>query len=147
MARGAYSVGTAMIRREPCVVKGCTQPRCSVVTYCACCRKARCNVIGVGRRVVLRRMTRVTICRRPHIHVVDVAQIAGHRHMCPCQRERSVVVIEGRRTPRRRRVAHIARCRYPRARMWRIVSAVVILGMASVAIRRQRCVVVIHMAA
>lgn len=111
MARRTNSIRTVMILREPCVIEGCTCPRRSRVTRCACRRESGCNVIGIRCTVVISLMTGIAVGRRPYIDIVDVAQITRHRHMRARQRKWRIVVIECRWAPCRCRMTYITSCR------------------------------------
>jgi hypothetical protein len=91
-------------------------------------------------------MAAVASCGQRCVVVVSVALRARHGGVRSSQRERCVVVIKGRRGPRCSVVACGASCGEARGRMGWTVSRVPIRCVAGIAICRQRCVVVIHVA-
>ena len=85
----------------------------------------------IGRTAVVIHVAGCTITRRPRIFAIDVARGARHADVQPRQREFCHrVVIEGRTGPRRRVMAVCARGRESRRSMVRIISRVVVVGMA-----------------
>lgn len=78
--------------------------------------------------------------------IVHMALSASHGDVRAGQRERGVVVIEGRVRPRCGVVAGSARCRKTRRNVIWIVGIRVICRVAGIAISRHRCVIVVHMA-
>ena len=109
-------------------------------------REACAGMRGVVCPVVIRRVARVAICRRSHEHIIDMARSARHRGVEAGQREGGVVVIEHRTGPGCRRVARSAGSGESRRYVIRICRAVVILGMAGIAVRWQRRIVASNVA-
>lgn len=115
------------------------------VACVASCRKRSSSVARIGCALPIRLMAAVARRRQSRVVVVRVALCARHSRMRPGQREyRSM--IEGGRRPVCRRVAERAvrgkSCRNVRG----IVGAGEVSLVTSVAGRRQRRVVVVHMA-
>jgi hypothetical protein len=84
--------------------------------------------------------------RQRGVVVIRVALRTGNGHVGARQRERRVVVIEGRRSPRRGIVARCARSGESGRGVRRTSGAGVIRFVATVAVGRHRCVVTVHMA-
>lgn len=110
------------------------------------CRPARCTVIRICGPSIVCLVARVAGRRRPCIDVIYVTLDAIYRRVRAGKRERSVVVVERRSGPIRRRVACVAGRREPCGGMSRIGCTVPIRLVAAVACGGQCCVVVVHMA-
>ena len=121
-------------------------PRSGRMALHAICRIAVCLVIGIGRPGKIRAVALIAIRVRDLIIVVHVTSLALHRGMETGERELGGVVIEERRLPRRRRVAH-------RAILWKSARLVIgvcrcgkIRAMAIHAVRGKSSILVVHMA-
>lgn len=149
MARGANAIGAAMIEREERVV-ACGQrsrnPSRRGVAGCARGWPACRYVIGIGGACKVRLVAGVAIRWRPCEDIVDVALIASHVNMRSGKRERCVVVVEGSACPRGCGVAGLAGRRESCGSVRRILSPIPVGLMASVAVSRQCCVVVVGVA-
>jgi len=151
MAGGANAVGVAVIDIEERVIarRQCRRDPCrGGMAGGAGRRPARCGVIRAGSAGVVLGMARIAVGGQGCVVVVDVAQCAGHAGVRAGQRERGVVMVEGRSRPCGGAVANFAGCREAGSRVRRVVGAVVI---RHVAVRAQslRCpqgVVVVHVA-
>lgn len=97
-------------------------------------------MIWVGRSVEILNVTRVTICRRRGEVSVDVATGARNCRVRPCERKRSLAVIEGRRGPSHGAVAGRTSRRYARLSVRRVGCPVEVFYMAAKAIRRSALV-------
>jgi len=91
-------------------------------------------MVRVGCPVVVLRMARITIRRRRREVPTDMAIRARHAHMRAGQRKWSFAVVEGCGLPRCRCVAGRACGRNPGLGVWRVVCAVVILGVTGITI-------------
>ena len=103
-------------------------------------------MIGIRRALKIGLMARVTIRRRSGKTIVDMALIAGRRHMRAEQRETRFVVIERRGLPSAGGVAARAVVREIRRRVIRIRGALKIRLMTREAIHRRAGEAIIHMA-
>ncbi len=108
MAARAHTVGVAVIHGEPRVIERGSQPAGRVMARRAGCRKAGRNMVRAGRAVVVGLVTRIAIGWNRRVVIVDVALRARHLGMKASQGKGRVVVIETRRNPSRRVMAHIA---------------------------------------
>lgn len=120
MARRADTVGPAVVCREPSVVEGRSLPRSSVVARLASGRKIGCRVVRVGCGLIVRLVTRIAVCRNGRVVVVHVATGTGHGRVLARERERGVVVIEGRGLPCGRVMANLALLREARLDVVRV---------------------------
>lgn len=148
MATCAYPIGSAVIHRKIGMVERRIGPGRRVVTSRAGRRESRRLMVRIGGAVVVSLMAAIAIGGQRRVVVVHVAVGAGHRGMCPGQRERRVVVIERRIGPRGRAVAHIARCWETHLNMVRVVCVVVVRLVATDARRVSagQLIVAIHVA-
>ena len=99
-------------------------------------RETRRNVIGIGCAVEVRLMASVAVSRQARIVVVYMALGTCHVDVRARERERGVVVIKGRRCPRRCVVAGGAGCWEPGGNVVRIIGGCEVALMASVTVGR-----------
>ena len=83
-------------------------------------REARCGVRRIGGPIPVSLMAAVACCRQRRVVVVGVALRASHGSVGAGEREGRVVVIKGRRCPRRGVVARGAGGWEARRRMGRV---------------------------
>ena len=95
------------------------------VTLQAVVREACRRVVGIVRVVVVLSVARPAICGCAVKLPIDVAFRTIDRDMCARKRELRVVVVERRRFPRVRRVAHLAVVRVVVGQV--IIRAIVVL--------------------
>lgn len=109
-------------------------PCCRRVTRLAGRRESRGYVVGVLRALVILQMASRTIGTDGRIVPANVTGRTRHIHVRARQWELCLAVIERRRLPRCRRVAHLAGCRYSRGSMVRVGRALVVLHVTTGAI-------------
>ncbi len=142
---GQRSVRTGQREHRRVVERGRIE-RGGVVAERAVRWEAAGNVVRVSSALEILLVAAVAGRRQGGVVVVGVARRAGHGGMRPRQRERGVVVIEGRASPVGRAVAHVACGREAGRGVIGIVGAVVIRLVATVAGRRQGGVIAVRMA-
>ena len=108
MTRGADSVGAAVLRVEPGVIEGRSQPAARRVSGCARSGEASRQMIRVRGRGVVGLVATVAIGRQSRVIAVHMTIGACYAGMSARQRKTCVVVIEGCRNPRRGVVADVA---------------------------------------
>jgi hypothetical protein len=116
------------------------------VAQCAICRESGGNVGGIRRPIEIRLVASVAGGRQCCVVVVDVALCASHGNVCASEWERRGVVIESCAGPICRGMACSASCGKANSGMGRAGGAVVVRLVASVAVGRESCVVVVGMA-
>jgi len=72
MTRRTHATGSAVICWEPGVIEHCSQPRRSVVARLASGRETGCDMVRIGRALIIRPVTAVAICGQSRIVVVHV---------------------------------------------------------------------------
>jgi len=128
------------------VVKDCACPgRCRMANH-TIRREARRLVIGICGPVVILGVTSIAVGGQSGEVVVHVACGAGHGFVRAGQREGGLVVIEDRARPSGGGMAGLARGGEARLSMVGTGGAVVILGVAGIAVGRNGREVVIHVA-
>jgi hypothetical protein len=125
--------------------------RSSTPTGCAVARVAReressLNVVRICRAVVVRHVTRLAGRIVQRIVVVDVARLARHRDVSASQRKARCRVIKRSATPASSRMTRQTGCGESGGHVSRAGRIFVVRLVAAVAVRRQRRVVVVHMA-
>jgi hypothetical protein len=149
MARAALDCHVRSCKSETSagVIPGRVCPAGGVMAQRAIGRVTRLSVWRIGRTVVIGQMARAAGGIRQRVVVVHMAQIAGHGDVRTRESEASARVIPRRGSPVRCGVARRTGSRKPCSRMRRSVGAVVIGGVAAVAIGRQGAtVIVVHVA-
>ena len=146
---GHADVRTRERKSRRAVIEGRRLPARRRVARLAGGRKCRQYVVRTRRRLIVRHVARRArrIRRAQVVVVIDMAGAARDAHVRARQRESRLIVIEGRRLPRGRRVADLARSGNPRLGVIRISRALKIREVARGAdgIRRGQVVIVIHM--
>ena len=104
------------------------------------------NVVPDALVVRIRLTLRVAVRARKHGVVVRVRMTGGANSVRPTVVRREVCVIESGVEPARSRMAGGTGSREARAHVIRIGRPTVVLLMTTVAVRRQRCVVVVYVA-
>ena len=140
VTRSARSPHTCMrtgINREPGVIKGRSRPRRGVVAQPAGGGEGRRGVIWISSALIIRLVAGVAVRGRSRKLAVNVTTGAGHRGVRAGQREGCGVVVETRRSPGCRSVAHLALLREPGRGVIRIIGALEIFQMAGHALRAQ----------
>jgi len=142
VARGANSVGVAMIDRKTRVlrvVEGCACPRGGVVAVLACCREElRLSLVTrIGRVVVIGLMATDAGRGQSGVVAVDVAfgALPRRNRVRSRQREGGVVVVERRICPDSRVMTDLARSGEASGGVRRVGGTRVVLLMARVAQR------------
>jgi len=92
--------------------------------------EAGARMVRIGRGLVIGLVTGEAVGRDRGVVVIHVATGAGHGSVFAGQRKCSGAVIERRRNPGRRVVAHVALLREPRLNVIRVRGAVEILQVA-----------------
>ena len=108
VAGSAHPVCSTVIHVEPGMIKRGPEPVGCRVAGGARRRKACRNVVRIRRPSVVGLVAAVAIRGETRVVVLHVATRARNRGVRARQRERRVVVIERRRTPRGRVVTHVA---------------------------------------
>ena len=130
VAGRADATRVPVIGVEPGVIENRARPGRGVVAHRAGGRKTRGDVIGIGRCRVFILVAAITIGRNAGVVVIHVAVRARYRGMRARQGKTGVVVIEGRRSPGGRVVAHIALLREPRRRVIRAAGLLILRQVA-----------------
>ena len=151
MTRGANALGVAVIQIKERVItagQSCGQPCSRRVARGAGGWPSRRRVVRIRGSGVVLGVAGVAIRRGSCKHVVDVAQGASHSGMRARQRERRVVVIEGRAKPVGGGVTRVARGREAGRLVIRIRRGVVIrhVAVGAKSLRRREVVVIVHVA-
>ena len=146
VARGPLARVRAAVNREQVIEPG-AQPTGSGVASRAVSRKPRSHVVGIGGRIVLLLVARITVGRCAGVASADVATGALRCSMLARERESGRIVVERRRLPSGRGVTDFALLRKAGRRMIGIGRAVVIGEMTRDASRTQAGILAAHMAA
>jgi hypothetical protein len=133
VARRADPVRVAVIHGEPRVIESGSQPTRGRVASGAACRESRRYVIRIIRGLIFRLVTAEAVGRNCSVVVVHVTVCTCHGRVLPGQWETRVAVVEGRRAPGRRAVAHVALLRKADRRVVWVVRVLKILQMAAYA--------------
>src|ERR1700736_6487614 len=128
------------------MIEGSPAPSGCAVTGVARKWKAGLNVIGIRCPVVIGDVTCLTSRILQRVIVIDVAGLTWHGNVCARQGKSGGRMIERSAAPTRGCMAGKARRWEPGGDMARIVRIGVIRFVATVAVRRQSCVVVVDMA-
>ena len=128
------------------MVERCVFPLRGVVALGAIRGEPRQLMIRICRVVEVCDVTGGAICRRPGEFSACVTLHAAHRHVRARQCERSAVVIKRRALPLLRGMANGAVLRITPLKVIRIIRRLIILEMATVAVRRRACELTVHMA-
>ena len=108
MAGCTDTLGVAMRDRKPGVIEGRSRPRrCCVARLTGRRKSSRC-VVGIGRLLVLCRVTAIAVSRQARIVVVHMATRADHAGVSTGKRKGRVVMIKNALSPNHRVVAHRA---------------------------------------
>ena len=128
----ANSARATMVGVEPGVVEDRSCPPGDDLVAClAGGGEAGRHVIGVVGGQILNLVTRIAVGRERCVVVVHVATGARYGRMCSHERERRVVMVEGRGLPRRCAVADVALLGKSSSHVIRIRRALVILQVAT----------------
>jgi hypothetical protein len=130
VASRTYTIGAAMVHREPGVIEGRIQPSGGGVACPAGGWESGNNVVRTRRALVNRLVACIAIRGSARVIVVYVALRAWNTLMCSRQRKSRVVMVEGRWDPGRRSVANVALLWKSGGYMVRIGGASVVLNMA-----------------
>lgn len=143
---GTHAIRSTMVGREPSVIESGALPRIGVVTGLAGSWKIRRCVVRIRRGLIVGLVTGIAVRRNRSVVGVHVTTGAGDRCVLAGERERCVVVIERRRDPRCRVMAHLALLREPRLNVVGTGRAVEILRVARDAACVGQAVIAVHMA-
>ena len=146
VTRGAHAVRIPMVHREVSMIPVRRDPCGCVMAGGAGRGESRRGVVWIGRASVVSLVTRVAGRRQRRVVVVDVTTGARNGHVGSRQWERCVVVIEARRDPGRRVVAHIALLWETCSDVVRAGRALEILQVAAHTCRARQMVVVVDVA-
>ena len=97
VARGADSIGVAVIGREVGVIEGRTCPTGRRMADSTGVGEACSNMVRIVCLLILRLVTAITVGGQGGVVVIHVTVRARDRRVSACQRERGVVVVEGSR--------------------------------------------------
>lgn len=128
------------------VVERCRGPGGCVVTDLALLRESRRHVVRIGRAPVVRLVASVTSGGQSGVVAVHMTTRTGDRGVRTRQRERRAVVVERRRHPGRRAVAHLTLLRESDGYVVWIVGPLEVLQVARHARGGRQVVVAVHMA-
>lgn len=120
MAGRTNPVCIAMIDVEPSVIESGSQPARGRMAGRTARWESRRYVIRIRRALVVHLVTAIAVGGDSGVVFVHVATCTRHGGVRTGQRERSVVMVEGGRSPCRRAVAHIALLWEPGGNMIRI---------------------------
>ena len=144
VTRRADPVRVAVIHGEPRVIESGSQPGRRRVAGCARGRESCRHVVRAVRALVVHLVTTEAVGGHRGVVVVHVTASARHGRVLPCQGETCVVVVEARRAPGRRTMAHVALLRESGRDVVRIVRALEVSQMAADAARVCDVVVRVH---